>query len=197
MKTIALTGGYATGKSTVAKQLVSLGATFFDMDKAGHRILESNPRVSDAIARKFPETVKGGKVDRTALGNIVFKDKKALHWLEALLHPEIFKAQDEFIKTARRRNAGIVVVEVPLLFEIGAEKLYDLSILVGAPAFLQRQRALARPHMTEKKLNDILSRQWSFHRKKKKADKLVFTGTSRGDTIRQVKGIWNELTQPA
>lgn len=197
MKIVALTGGYAIGKSTVAKQLVSLGAMFFDMDKAGHQILKSNARIVDAIARKFPDAVKQGKVDRTALGNIVFKDVEALRWLERRLHPEIFKAQDAFIKTARRHGVKIIVVEVPLLFEIGAETLYDLSILVTAPPFLQRQRALARSHMNEKKLNDILSRQWSFYRKRKKADKVVFTGTSRGDTMRQVKRIWHGLTQSA
>lgn len=195
MKVIALTGGFATGKSTVARQLKALGAPIFDMDRAGHEVLEKNPRVIATIGERFPDAVKKGKVDRTALGALVFKNPKELQWLESLVHPEIFDMQDRFIRKNIAAGRPIVVVEIPLLFEIGAENKYDFVLLVTAPKFQQKRRALARPHMTEKKLKDILSRQLPPEQKRKLADREIFTGLGFGDTMRQTRKIWYELTR--
>lgn len=194
MKVIALTGGYATGKSTVARILKRLGVPVFDMDKAGHDVLATNQNIIANIAKRFPSAVKNGVVDRSALAALVFKNKTELHWLEKLIHPEIFKLQDTFIKRARHAGKHIVVVEIPLLFEIKAEKYYDLILLTTASFFQQKRRALKRPHMTEKKLKEILARQLPNHIKRKKADKEIFTGLGYADTMHQIRKIWHELT---
>lgn len=197
MKVIALTGGFATGKSTVARQLRRLGAPVFDMDVAGHRVLHDNKRIIEKVARRFPAAVKNGNIDRKILGDIVFKNSKDLHWLENLVHPEIFKEQDRFIRRQKAGGKHIIVIEIPLLFEIRAESKYDLVLLVTAPIFQQKRRAMARPSMTEKKLKDILARQLPQHVKRKKADREIFTGLGFGDTMRQTRKFWHELTHAA
>lgn len=195
MKVIALTGGFATGKSTVAGILKQFGVPVFDMDKAGHDVLATNQKIINAVGRRFPEAVKDGKIDRAKLGAIVFKDKVALHWLEKHIHPEIFKLQDRFIKRAQHAGKKSVLVEIPLLFEIKAEKFYDLVLLTTTSPFQQKRRAMKRPHMTEKKLKDILARQLPTHIKRRKADKEIFTGLGYADTMHQVRKIWYELTR--
>lgn len=195
MKVIALTGGFATGKSTVAKMLGNFGVPTFDMDRAGHSVLETNVHIIQKIKNRFPEVVTGKKIDRARLGAIVFKHPKELRWLEKLVHPEIFKQQRAFIQKARRAGKHLVIVEIPLLFEIKAENHYDYIILVSSSVFQQKRRALKRPHMTEKKLKDILSRQLPIYIKRKKSDKEIFTGLSRADTMLQTRKLWHELTR--
>lgn len=195
MKVVAVTGGFATGKSTVTRMLQNFGAPLFDMDRAGHWVLENNKNIIAKIAKRFPDVVTNGKVDRAKLGNVVFKHPGELRWLETQIHPEIFKLQDAFVKKARHAGKRFVIVEIPLLFEIKAEEKYDFIILVSTSPFQQKRRALKRPHMTEKKLEDILSRQFPVHIKRKKSDKEIFTGLGRADTMFQTRKLWHELTR--
>jgi dephospho-CoA kinase len=119
----------------------------------------------------------------------VFADTPALRRLESILHPLVRRASRDFLNAARRRRARLAVLDIPLLYENGADKNMDLVIVVSAPAAIQKQRVLARPGMTESKFRAILARQVPDAEKRRRADFVVRTGGHRGETFRQLRRI--------
>ena len=149
---IGLTGGIGMGKSTVAAQLAALGAKICSADAIAHRLMAKGGAAVAGVETLFPGVVKSGAVDRKALGDIVFKDKrKTSETLEHILHPLVVAEENRFIEKQRRLGMKIVVIDIPLLFETDAKKRFDLTLVATAPAFIQRQRVMKRPHMTEEK----------------------------------------------
>jgi dephospho-CoA kinase len=189
MVILGLTGSIAMGKTTAAGMLRYLGLPVHDSDAAVHRLLGRGGRAVAPIAKAFPGTVKDGAVDRKALGERVFSDPEALKRLEAIVHPLVREVQTKFLKRAAARRREIVVLDVPLLFETGGDKLCDATIVVSAPAFLQRARVLARGGMTREKLDSVLARQMSDAEKRRRADFVVPSGLGRAVTLRRLKDI--------
>ena len=111
------------------------------------------------IEAAFPGVVKDGVLDRQALGARVFGNKEALRRLEAIVHPLVGQRQRAFLKRAARRGEKLVVLDIPLLFEGLGERRVDATLVVSAPAFLQRHRVMARPGMTADRLDGILRQQ--------------------------------------
>ena len=186
---LGLTGSIAMGKSTAARLLRRLGVPVYDADRAVHEALGHGGTAVAAVERAFPGTARDGRIDRVALGIRVFGDPAALRRLEAILHPLVRRSTERFLATAARRRARAVVLDVPLLFETGGERQVDATVVVWAPAFLQRLRVLARPGMTEAKLAAIRARQMPDRDKRRCADFVVSSAHDRGRTLRQLRRI--------
>jgi dephospho-CoA kinase len=195
---IGLTGSIGMGKTTAGVILRTLGLPVHDSDAAVHRAYD-NPTVLAAIDAGFPGAVKDGKVDRPALGRMVFNDEPALRRLEAILHPAVKQDRERFLKFWRGRRHYAVAMDVPLLFETGADRECDVTVVVSAPAWLQARRVLARPGMTPERLQQVLARQMPDCEKRKRADIVVPTNLGRRVTVARLTALvkaLQELSQP-
>lgn len=189
MTIVGLTGSIGMGKSNAATALRQLGVPVHDADGAVHALLGPGGRAVAKVAAVFPQALAGNRIDRKALGDLVFGDTPALRRLEAILHPLVRRSSRDFLAAAARRHARIAVLDIPLLYESGGEKAMDAVIVVSAPRQIQRQRVLARPGMTEEKFQAILARQVPDTEKRRRATYVVATGGHRGETFRQLKRI--------
>ena len=190
MIVLGLTGSIGMGKSTAAATLRRLGLPLFDADLAVHRLLASAGAAVPAVAAAFPGVrTEAGGIDRVLLGQRVFTNPAALKRLEAILHPMVAAEEKRFLARSRARRVPLVVLDIPLLFETGAERRCDYVLVVSAPALVQRQRVTRRPGMTEIRLDAILKKQLPDHRKRQRADFVVQTGAARGLTLRRLKSI--------
>ncbi len=199
MIVLGLTGSVGMGKSTVAAMLRRLGVPVHDSDAAVHRLLAPKGNAVAAVAAAFPGVRRRDDgVDRAALGARVFADAAALRRLERILHPLVRRSQQRFLARARARRLGLVVLDIPLLFETGGAARCDKVIVVSAPAFLQRVRVLARPGMTAARLDAILAKQMPDAQKRRRADYVVPSGLGRAVTFRRLARIVRELkAQPS
>ncbi len=189
MVILGLTGSIGMGKSTAARFLCRLGVSVYEADAAVHVLLGRGGGAVGAVGAAFPGVVRGGAVDRQALGKIVFGDHEALDRLEGILHPMVRRRQHAFLRTAALHGARVVALDIPLLFESGGQRWCDATILVTAPAFIQEARVLGRPGMTRAKLAAILDRQMADRDKRRLADFVVLTGLGKGCTLRQLRRI--------
>ncbi len=177
------------GKTHAARVLRRMGLPVFEADGAVHRLIGPGGRAVAAVDAAFPGVVRGGAVDHAALGERVFGDQRELARLEAILHPLVRAAQRRFLRQAALRGADMVVLDIPLLFETGADRLCDATILVTAPPFVQEARVLGRPGMTRARLAAIRARQMAESDKRRRADFIVPTGLSRGETLNRLRRI--------
>ena len=190
MIVLGLTGSIGMGKSTAAAMLRRLGVPLFDADLVVHCLLAPAGAAVPAVSAAFPgvETEAGG-IDRALLGQRVFTNPAALRRLEEILHPMVAAEEKRFLARSRARRVALVVLDIPLLFETGAERRCDYVLVVSAPALVQRQRVMRRPGMTEIRLAAILRKQVPDHRKRQRADFVVSTGAGRGVTLRRLNAI--------
>ena len=167
MVIIGITGSIGMGKTTVSKMLEMLKIPVFDSDQKVKRILEDNRIVIKKILKTWPDTIsknrKKAKIDKVALSNKIFKNKKDRVKLENIIHPIVNKEKDQFLKNFKKNR--IVGLDIPLLYETGADKQCDYIFLVNTTKKIQRKRVLMRPNMTEEKFNLINNSQWSFKKK--------------------------------
>lgn len=184
---VGLTGSIAMGKSTAAAMIRDLGIPVFDSDAASRALTARGGAAVAAVGARFPGVVINGAVDRQALGRIVFGQPLELAALEAIIHPLVRASRGRFMRAAAHRRVRMVVVDVPLLFETGGEAACDAVLVVSAPAFLQRQRALARPGMTGEKLAGVLKHQLPDPDKRRRADAVIPSGLGRAFTLRRLK----------
>lgn len=189
MVILGLTGSIGMGKTAVAKVFRRFGVPVHDADAAVHGMLGGKGQAVEAVRRAFPGVVHGGAVDREALASKVFTDEDALRRLEVLLHPLVRRSQYRFLGHACRRGARLAVLDIPLLFETGAEKRCDAVILVSAPRFVQDFRVLKRPGMTHERLAAIRARQMPEREKKRRANFVVATGLGRDSALKSIHGI--------
>ena len=182
MMIVGLTGSIGMGKSTAAKMLRQMGVPVYDADANVHAIQAKGGVALPAIEAAFPGVVKDGVLDRQALGARVFGNKEALRRLEAIVHPLVGQRQRAFLKRAARRGEKLVVLDIPLLFEGGGERRVDAVLVVSAPAFLQRHRVMARPGMSNERLDGILRQQMPDVLKRRKATVVIPTGLGLAPT---------------
>lgn len=194
MKILGLTGSVGMGKSTAATMLKRMRVPVYDADAAVHRMMAKGGSAVAAVAAAFPGVENNGAIDRAALGRRVFGDGTAMKRLEAIIHPMVRADESHFLDAMRRRGAKLVVMDVPLLFESGRQRRYDATMVISAPAFLQRARVLARPGMTATRFAAILARQMPDAAKRRRADFLVTSGLGRAATWRQLRRVLRALT---
>jgi dephospho-CoA kinase len=184
---LGLTGSLGMGKSTTARFFSEEGVPVHDADAVVHRLYEGE--AAAAIEAAFPGTTAGGKVDRTRLAARVLGDGAALARLEAIVHPLVQDAERRLVAEARSRGESIAVLDIPLLFESGADRRVDAVVVVSAPSDVQRARVLERPGMTVEKLEAILARQMSDAEKRARADFVVDTSQGFDAARAQVRAI--------
>jgi dephospho-CoA kinase len=187
MKILGLTGSIGMGKSTAAAMLRRLGVPVHDADATVHALLGPKGGAVPAIAAAFPGVVEDDAVNRAALGSRVFGHPAELKRLEAILHPLVRRAETQFLKRHRRRRTGLVVLDIPLLFETGGERRCHVVAVVTAPAFLQAARVLKRPGMTPARLAAIRAQQMADGEKRRRADLILPTGTGKLPVLRRLK----------
>jgi dephospho-CoA kinase len=193
MKVLGLTGSIAMGKSTVAKMLMRRGIKVHDSDATVHRLMAPGGAAFTRIAQVFPSAIVSGVIDRQALGKIVFGQPDKLKLLESISHPLVAKETRKFLAQQRSRRQTLVVLDIPLLFETGGENRCDFIACVSAPAFVQQQRALARPGMTEEKFLSIKTRQIPDAEKRQNSDYILPSGLGLAVTDHAVSRMLNDI----
>jgi dephospho-CoA kinase len=176
MLVIGLTGGIGMGKSAAAEHFARRGIPMFNADACVHRLYEGE--AVEEIEAAFPGVTREGRVDRKLLAEQVSGHPERLRRLESVVHPMVVKAEIDFLREQERNGARMAVLEIPLLFETGAEKRVDVTIIVSAPSRVQRERVLTRPGMTVEKLEHLLARQLSDKERRARADFVIISGTS-------------------
>ncbi len=191
MFVLGLTGSLGMGKSTTAAMFAEEGVSVHDADAAVHRLYEGEAVA--LIEAAFPGTTRDGKVDRAELGKRVLGDDAAMRKLEQIVHPLVRKAEERFLAEAARNGAKVAVLDIPLLFETGAEARCDAVAVVSAPAEMQRARVFERPGMTYQKFQAVLAKQMPDVDKRARADFVVDTGQGFDHARGQVREILRKV----
>ena len=198
MLIIGLTGSIAMGKSTAARLFRRMGVLVHDSDATVHRLQARGGGAAPLIEQAFPGSTVDGAVDRLVLARRVFSNPAALKRLERILHPLVFRASVAFLKQAALQRRRIVVLDVPLLYETGGHLGVDLVAVISAPDFVQRQRALRRPGMTDDRLARLLDLQMPDRAKCRRADVVVPSGMGEAATWRALRKVVRKaLARPA
>ena len=192
---LGLTGSVGMGKSATAKMFAEEGVPVHDADAAVHALYEGE--AVKPIEAAFPGTTADGKVDRLKLGERVIGHADEIRRLERIVHPLVARVRDEFLADAERRGATIALLDIPLLYETGGEKLCDAVVVVSAPAEMQRERVLARPGMTEAKFAAIVAKQMPDADKRARADFIVDTSKGFDAARAQVRDILARVAKMA
>lgn len=169
---LGLTGSIGMGKSTTAGFFAEAGIPVWDADAMVHRLYAPGGAALEPLAALCPAAVTAQGIDRVALKAWIAADLTALGQIEAVVHPLVAADRARFLAETQ---ADLLVLDIPLLFETGADAQMDATLLVTAPPALQRARVLARPGMTEAHLATILSRQMPDHEKRARATHILET----------------------
>lgn len=188
---LGLTGSIGMGKSTTAAMFRDAGVPVWDADATVHALYDHGGAAVDPIAAVFPTAVKNQSVSRPALKSILADHPSALKKLEAIVHPLTAAAREDFAKA--HADDPLLVFDIPLLFETGADAWLDGVAVVTAPAAVQRARVLARPDMTEDQFALILSRQMPDAEKRARAD-FILPATDLIETRAAVLALIAQLT---
>lgn len=176
MLVIGLTGGIGMGKSAVAERFAEHGIPVFNADLCVHQLYEG--AAVAPLEAAFPGVTREGRVDRMLLSKTIAGSPDRLHQLERIVHPLVVEAELHFLRAQEKSGARLAVLEIPLLFETGADARVDVTVVVSAPHDVQRTRVLARPGMTVDKLEHLLARQLPDGERRARADFVVDSGTS-------------------
>jgi dephospho-CoA kinase len=195
MLKIALTGGPGSGKSTVAQMFRDLDVQVIDADEVAREAVSPGRPAWEALRREFgPDYFReDGGLDRAKLSGLVFRDAEARGKLNAIVHPQVTREIARRLTDMAARGVKLVMVEVPLLFEAGLEKNYDLVIVVDAGEKEQIERLTARDDRPFQEAAGIIQAQWPLSAKKARADFVVDNRNSLEDTRGQVKKLWQRL----
>jgi dephospho-CoA kinase len=179
MLVIGLTGGIGMGKSAAAERFAEHGIPVFNADLCVHLLYEGDAVAS--IESAFPGVAKDGRIDRKLLSEKIAGSPERLLRLERIVHPLVVAAELDFLRAAEKNGAPLAVLEIPLLFETGADSRVDVTVVMSAPHDVQRARVLSRPGMTADKLEHLLARQLPNAERVARADYVVDSGLSLAD----------------
>ncbi|MFP4345503.1 MAG: dephospho-CoA kinase [Anaerolineales bacterium] len=192
---IGLTGNIATGKTTVGRMLVDLGAELIDADKVAHRVMRPGGRAYDRVVDAFGESIlnEDGTIDRRALGEIVFNDPPLLVRLESLVHPPTIAAVEERI---RESPAPVVVVEAIKLLESGMAERYHALWVTACPPEVQLERLMEGRGLSREDARERIRAQPPQSEKVARADIIIDTGETLEETRAQVLRSWKNRVVP-
>ena len=196
MITVGLTGSIATGKSEVSRMFAAANVPVFDADAEVHQ-LYAEGSTADLIGKTFPEVILNRGVDRQLLAARVLGSPQDLKKLELLVHPLVKLRSAKFVSHWRKKHCEFVVLSIPLLFEIGGDQELDYVVVVSANEDVQRNRAMARPGMTQEKLDNILARQLPDAVKRSRADFVIENSGSMEHLRTQVDALIKKLGELA
>jgi dephospho-CoA kinase len=194
---LGLTGSIGMGKSTTAAMFRELGVPVYDADAAVHAAYARGGACVEPLRAAFPGVVTEDAVDREALRQAVLGRPEALKRLESIVHPIIRGQQTAFFDAARHAGADLVVMDIPLLFENGGERMVDAVAVVSAPAEVQRERVLKREGMSPERLAAILAQQVPDAEKRARADFVIDTSRGMEPVRAEVADIVAAMRDPA
>lgn len=193
MKIIGLTGGIACGKTTVAKMFKELGASVIDADAISHELTapggEALPGIREAFGRLvfFPD----GTLNREVLAALVFSNEAERETLNKVTHPLILKRLREDIETCRKMGALIVVLDVPLLFEVGAQELADITVCTTSPLEVQIERMRTRSGLGREQAMKRIESQMPLSEKEALSDVVLDTNKPTDELQQDVLKLYN------
>ena len=195
MKILGITGGVATGKSTVTGMLAEEGALTVSADDIARAQLAPGTALTKAVLIAFPlcRDATGQGIDRRALSHLIFADTQARTQLEALTHPAIIAALELQITEWRNAGPGIAIAEIPLLFEADLGRLVDVVVVVACEETTQIMRLQTRQVIDEAEARRQIAAQWPISAKIARADIVINTDKGLEDTRRQVQALWDTL----
>lgn len=194
MKIIGLTGSIGMGKSTTASMFDALGIPVFDADAAVHSLYAPGGRAVPLIKAVFPDAIgEDGGVNRKRLGEHMRTDPLNLDVLTSFIHPWVGDMRGDFLAKAQASGANAVLFDIPLLFETGGDAKVDVTIVVSAPAVVQRERVLARAGMSLALFETLLARQMPDVEKRARADYIISTADSLVATRAEVGSVLDEI----
>jgi dephospho-CoA kinase len=194
MIVLGLTGSIGMGKTTTAALFRDAGVPVYDADVAVHALYAAGGAAVAPVEAAFPGVVVAGAIDRRRLSERITADPAALAQLEAIVHPLVAAERAAFLESAK--DADVVVLDIPLLFETRAEGLVQAVVVVSAPADLQRHRVLSRPGMSEDKFAALLARQTPDSEKRVRADFVIETDAGIDSAARRVVEILDTVRNP-
>jgi dephospho-CoA kinase len=198
MLRVGLTGGLACGKSFVGEALAGYGCLLIRADELGHEVLAPGGEAYEPVVKEFGRDILtgdgSGAIDRRELAARVFGSPERLARLNALVHPFVFRREEDLVAAfAEREPGGIAVVEAAILIETGSYERFDRLILVTCTEAQQMERAMRRDGAGEQDVRARLSRQMPLDAKRKFADFVIDTSGSKGDTLRQTRAVYESL----
>lgn len=200
MLRVGLTGGLASGKSCVGRDLAAMGCLLIQADELGRQAQEPGGEAYAGILAEFgPEILKpDGSIDRRRLAAIVFQDPERLKRLNALVHPHVYARQRQIeAGYAGAHPDGIAVTEAAILIETGSYRDYDRLIVATCPPEEQVKRAMARDHLTREEVLDRMRRQMPLEEKVRFADYVIDTSGAKEDTLEQTRTVYEALKKLA
>lgn len=197
MKIIGLTGGIASGKSTVARLLAELGATVINADEVGHEVFKPETEAWREVIAAFGAEVKAedGTIDRKKLGKIIFSDPQARERLNRIMHPRILQAIREKLEAYRQRGEKVVVIEAPLLLEAGWSILVDEVWVTSASEETILRRLISRSGLSELDALARIRAQMPLEERFKRAHVIIDTECSFSELKEKVKQLWQKHTE--
>jgi dephospho-CoA kinase len=196
MLRVGLTGGIATGKSTVGAMFVELGCHLIESDQITHQLFEPGQAVHAAVVKQFGNRILApdGTIDRRILGDIVFKDPQARAKLNGLVHPAIIQRQQEWLQEMEAQDPhGIAIVDAALMIEVGTYRNYAKVIVVTCSPEMQRERLRARSALSEEEIESRIRSQMPAEEKIKYADFVIDNSGSIESTRVQVETVYQQL----
>ncbi len=197
---VGLTGSIGMGKSTTARLFNQEGCPVWDADAAVHRLYAPGGAAVAPLAEVFPEAVDEGGISRARLKSIITADPSALARIESIVHPLVARDRANFVQNHRTnltdltQSNPILVLDIPLLFETGADKGMDYTVVVSAPAEVQRTRVLERGTMTPEQFENIMQKQMPDAEKRARADYVITTDTLESARA-QVQSVLRDIRQ--
>ena len=189
---LGLTGSIGMGKSTIAAMFADEGVPVWDADLAVHKLYAESKAVQNKLVEAFGDVLTDGGVDRGKLSAVLKGEAARFEKLNAIVHPAL--KDDRLAFFDAHKNAPLVVVDIPLLYEVGAETYLDKVLVVSAPADIQAARVLARAGMTEAKFEAILARQIPDAEKRARADFIIDTSKSLDSCRDAVRALTEKLS---
>ena len=196
MYLVALTGGIAAGKSTVASEFARLGATVIDADMVAREVVSTGTDALNKIRETFGDLVIGasGELDRAALGGIVFGNPVALQQLNEIVHPAVrLRVRDRLAEIERESPDAVVVYDVPLLIEAQVDHPWDLIVVAQADEDTRTERLVRQRGLSPEEASKRLQHQVNDEQRLAVADVVIHTGGTLDDTNRQVDEVWSRI----
>ncbi|WP_282173616.1 dephospho-CoA kinase [Cytobacillus firmus] len=196
--TVGLTGGIASGKSTVSSLLIKKGYTVIDADIEARSAVEKGEEAYQEIVRHFGERIllNDGSIDRAELGSIIFHDETERKALNRIVHPAVRKRMTAKKEQAISRKEQLIILDIPLLFESKLQYMCDKTLLVYADEDIQLQRLMQRNQLSEKEAMARIQSQMPLKDKKALADAVIDNNGTIEETEKQLWGIfkkWNDV----
>jgi len=199
MLSVALTGGIGTGKSVALARFAELGTPVVEADALAHDAIAPGTPGAAAVSQRFGEGVIGpdGRVDRVRLGALVFDDRQARRDLEAIVHPAVYRAIDQWMRTQEASGARMAIAEIPLLFETGHEGDFACVVVTACGSDEQVRRAMARSNLSEPEVRRRIAAQGPLDDKVRRADYVIRTDGTVGETRLRAAAVWDALDRRA